>query len=130
VDVILATFSTLPRPASFASVDELHAGIFERLADRRKVVLDWKTAAGFEIGHGCIDSGGISPRFTAGEPRTLQQPQLRQKPRQTILDHEPTLGHREKLPAGKSEPAPAPAGPSLSSPPPAAQPGAFGFFIF
>jgi len=41
-----------PRPASFAGVDELHAGIFERLADRRKVVLDWETAAVFEIGHG------------------------------------------------------------------------------
>jgi hypothetical protein len=70
VDVILATFSTLPRPASFASVDELHAGIFERLADRRKVVLDWKTAAGFEIGHGCIDSGGISP----ASPRASLEP--------------------------------------------------------
>jgi hypothetical protein len=31
---------------------------------------------------------------------------------QTIFDREPTLGHRKKLPPGKSEPAPAPVGPS------------------
>src|SRR5438128_11098751 len=67
-------------------------------------------------------------RFTAGAPRNLQQPQLRQQ--QIILDHDATLGQLKKLPAGRSELAPAPAGPSLSSPPPAAQPGEFGFFIF
>src|SRR5260221_13257037 len=63
-----------------------------------------------------------APRFTAGAPRNLQQPQLRQKPRQIIFDHDATLGQRKKLLTGKSELAPPPAGPSLSSPRPAAQP--------
>jgi hypothetical protein len=45
-------------------------------------------------------------------PRNLQQPLQRQRPLQTIRDQEPTLGHRKKLPAGKSEPTPAPVGPS------------------
>ena len=41
------------------------------------------------------------------------------------------LGHLEVLGlAGVAGGASAPAGPSLSSPPPASQPGGFGFFIF
>src|SRR5260370_33145224 len=50
--------------------------------------------------------------FNAAVPRNLRLPLRRQRPMQTIRDQEPTLGHRKKLPAGTSEPAPAPVGPS------------------
>jgi hypothetical protein len=49
-------------------------------------------------------SAELARRFIAVAPRNLQQPLLQQKPQQTMVDHERTLGHRKKLPAGKSEP--------------------------
>src|SRR5262249_60868041 len=42
----------------------------------------------------------------------FRSPLQRQRPLQTIRDQEPTLGHRKKLPAGKSELARALVGPS------------------
>jgi hypothetical protein len=42
-------------------------------------------------------------RFIAVVPQTPQQLQLQQKPQQTIVDDEPTLGRRKKLPAQKPE---------------------------
>jgi hypothetical protein len=60
-----------------------------------------------------LNLGGVLHFLSyAAVPRNLQQPLQRQKPLQTILDREPTLGHRKKLPARKSEPAPTPVGPS------------------
>jgi len=40
-------------------------------------------------------------RVSAGVPGKLQPPQPRQRLRQTIRDHESTLGHHKKLPARK-----------------------------
>jgi hypothetical protein len=40
-------------------------------------------------------------RVSAGVPGKLQPPQPRQRLRQTIRDHESTLGHHKKLPAKK-----------------------------
>jgi hypothetical protein len=42
----------------------------------------------------------LAPRTRS---RHLRLPLRRQRPLQTIRDQEPTLGHRKKLPAGKSE---------------------------
>ena len=58
-----------------------------------------QTSAGFFISY-------------AAAPRNLQQPLQRQRPLQRIFDRDPTLGHRKKLPAVKSELIPAPVGPS------------------
>ena len=54
----------------------------------------------------------LAPRCISTRSRNLRLPLRRQKPLQTILAREPTLGRRKKLPAGKSEPTPAPVGPS------------------
>ena len=50
----------------------------------------------------------LAPRCISTRSRNLRLPLRRQKPLQTILAREPTLGRRKKLPAGKSEPTPHP----------------------
>jgi len=65
-------------------------------------VLPTKSSAGF-----CISNSAV--------PRNRPLPLRRQRPLQTILDREPTLGHRKKLPARKSELARALVGSSAQS---------------
>ena len=43
----------------------------------------------------------LNLRVSAGVPGKLRLPQPRQRLRQTIRDHESTLGHHKKLPARK-----------------------------
>jgi hypothetical protein len=57
-------------------------------------------------------------RFTAGRASKPATTPATAKAAANIFDHDATLGQRKKVPAGKSELAPAPAGPSLSSLPP------------